>query len=262
MTNILAALKNIVSNSSQIFSYRTNSSNRANSAGECFEMYIKDAFCNSFHISNEDQKNKIFAEKFSYIGNQNNPPDVIIRGGDALEIKKIENANSAIALNSSYPKEKLYANSSMITKSCRDCEDWQEKDILYAIGVVSKANILKSIWFVYGNCYAANQEIYEGIKDKISCGLNELQNIEIAQTNELGRINKVDPLGITYLRIRGMWHIENPSRVFGYLLQNSDNDFAVNCLLPKEKYESFPNSDRISRFLKSKLSPQQSRKIA
>ena len=113
------------------------------------------------------EKNKIFSQNFSYIGNQNNPPDLIIRNGDAIEIKKIENLNSAIALNSSYPKAKLHADSPMITKSCRECEDWREKDILYVIGVVAKENILKSLWFVYGDCYAAEKEIYEKIKNTL-----------------------------------------------------------------------------------------------
>ena len=244
-TNLLTAIKNIVSNPiSDLSYYNSSSSNRVNSLGESFENYVKDIFCNSFQIKNTDEKNKIFAQNFSYIGNQNNPPDLIIQNGDAVEIKKIENLNASIALNSSYPKAKLYANSPMLTKSCKDCEEWSEKDILYVVGVVTKANILESLWLVYGDCYAAEKEIYEKIKDTISKGLKNLPSIELAQTNELGRVNKVDPLGITHLRIRGMWHIDNPNRVFAYLINNSVNNFSVNALLLKDKYESFPIKDR------------------
>lgn len=56
---------------------------------------------------------------FSYIGNQNNPPDLMIKHGDAIEIKKIQTANANLVLNSSYPKDKLYANNPMITKTVR-----------------------------------------------------------------------------------------------------------------------------------------------
>lgn len=243
-TNLLIAIKNIVASPLSNIVYRNNSSNRANLAGESLEHYIKDVFCNSLQTETDAEKNKIFSQNFSYIGNQNNPPDLIIRNGDAIEIKKIENLNSAIALNSSYPKAKLHADSPMITKSCRECEDWREKDILYVIGVVAKENILKSLWFVYGDCYAAEKEIYEKIKNTISEGLEELPNLELAQTNELGRVNKVDPLGITCLRIRGMWHIENPNRVFDYLIKNSEDEFSLNALLLRSKYDSFPIEDK------------------
>ncbi len=243
-TNLLIAIKNIVESPLSNIVYHNNSSNRANLAGDSLELYIKDVFCNSLQTETTAEKNKIFSQNFSYIGNQNNPPDLIIRNGDAIEIKKIENLNSAIALNSSYPKAKLHADSPMITKSCRECEDWREKDILYVIGVVAKENILKSLWFVYGDCYAAEKEIYEKIKNTISEGLEELPNLELAQTNELGRVNKVDPLGITCLRIRGMWHIDNPNRVFDYLTKNSEDEFSLNAVLLRSKYDSFPVEDR------------------
>lgn len=213
-----------------------------NSRGEALELYVKDVFCNSLNVA-MNEKLISFSENFSYLGNQNNPPDMIIRGGDAIEVKKIESINSSIALNSSYPKDKLYSNSSMITKECQECEEWIEKDLLYVIGT-TKNDVLKSLWFVYGDCYAANKTIYERIREKISSGLRELQDIELAETNELGRVNRVDPLGITYLRIRGMWHIENPNKVFDYLLNNKNAEFSVNALLLEQKYNDFPASDR------------------
>lgn len=241
-TNLLVALKNIANKPITNLVSHYNSGNRMNSRGEALELYIKDIFCNSLDLS-MNEKLEAFSEHFSYIGNQNNPPDIIIRGGDAIEVKKIESLNSGIALNSSYPKDKLYANSTMITKECRDCENWIEKDLLYVIGV-AKHDVLKSLWFVYGDCYAANKAIYERIREKISFGLLELQDVEFAETNELGRVNRVDPLGITYLRIRGMWHIENPNKVFNYLPLNKNADFSVNVLLLEQKYNSFPLADR------------------
>jgi len=131
----------------------------------------------------------------------------------------------------------------MITNACRLCENWYKKDLIYVIGSL-KNNTLKKLWFIYGDCYAANKEIYEKIKDKISDGINELPGVEFSETNELGRVNKLDPLGITYLRIRGMWGMENPIKVFDYIPQiNLKSEFSVNVIMLKEKYLSFPQKD-------------------
>ena len=219
-----------------------------NNMGEALELYVKDAFCNTFDLDDATQKNEVFQEKFSYVGNQNNPPDIILKGGDAIEVKKIESRTAGIALNSSHPKDKLYADSKMITDACRTCEVWQEKDILYVVGSVIQ-NRLSSLWFVYGDCYAANKEIYERIKNVISDALQNQTDLELAETNELGRVNRVDPLGITLLRIRGMWHIENPNSVFRYVLPNglpTTEELSIYAIVLTKKYLSFPLSDRQS----------------
>jgi len=246
MTNILQALKNIVENPITNIStrYQASGRNRANNMGEALESYVKDLFCNTFDIESEIEKNRIYSENFSYIGNQNNPPDMIVADGDAIEVKKIESVGSQIALNSSYPKDKLYANSPMITQDCRECENWREKDIIYVVGAMQQ-NSLKALWFVYGDCYAASKDIYERIKTKISDGVNSLPDVEFSETKELGRVNKVDPLGITYLRIRGMWGIDNPLHVFDYITNiESESDLTVNAIMLTEKYNSFPSADR------------------
>lgn len=243
-TNLLVAITNLVKDpiTNLILHYR--SSNRVNSMGDALEFYIKDLFCNSLSENDLEKKNEIYSNYFSYIGNQNNPPDIMIKQGDAIEVKKIESLRSGIALNSSYPKDKLFSDSPMITSACRLAEDWREKDLIYIIGVSADGK-LKALWFVYGNCYAANKETYERVRDKISKGINELQDVEFSETNELGRVNKVDPLGITYLRIRGMWGIENPIKVFNYAAPVDPNaEFSVNAVMLKEKYLSFPEKDR------------------
>jgi hypothetical protein len=145
--NILNAIINLVEN--PIFElkkiYIIN--NRANSMGEALEEYVKDLFANTLTEIDINKRKIKHSEVFSYLGNQNNPPDCIIRGGDAIEIKKIESKSSALALNSSYPKAKIFSTSKMITNACRECEEWKEKDIIYAIGVVNK-NKLHSLCFV------------------------------------------------------------------------------------------------------------------
>jgi hypothetical protein len=93
---------------------------------------------------------------------------------------------------------------------------------------------------VYGNSYAAKHETYQRIKTTISTGIKTIPDVVFADTKELGRVNQVDPLGITNLRIRGMWQIENPRKVFNYLHETTDCDFELVCVIPSEKYSSFP----------------------
>lgn len=104
--------------------------------GEGLEQFIQNAFANSFEIDDENARLESYAKTFAYQGNQNNPPDLILHNSDAIEIKKLQSKSSAIALNSSYPKAKLEANSPMITQKCKGCEEWSIKDMLYAIGYV------------------------------------------------------------------------------------------------------------------------------
>lgn len=243
MSNIIQAFINIVNNYETHISNMTHGNNRANNMGEGLENYIKDMFANTHTIEDETIRLEKLQSIYSYQGNKNNPPDLILKNSDAIEIKKLESKNAAIALNSSYPKAKLYANSPMITHACRDCEAWDVKDMLYAIGYMKKSN-LKSLWLVYGDCFCAEQAIYERIKTTISEGMTTISNIEFTQTKELGKIKKVDPLGITDLRIRGMWHIDNPNKIFSYVYTYDDSkEFQLVTLLKKEKFDSLPKSD-------------------
>lgn len=245
MANILTAIRTIINFPiSELVSYY-QSKNRINQMGEALECFIKDIFADT--VTERDQQKKLlrYSEVFSYSGNANNPPDLILRDGDAVEIKKIESIGAGIALNSSYPKSKLYADSPLITSHCRNCEDWQEKDIIYAIGV-AQGKKLKLLWLIYGDCYAADREIYERITDTIAMGINRIPEVEFSETRELGRVNKVDPLNITYLRIRGMWGIQNPLSVFDYvnLDYQKNADFQMIAIMKNNKYLSLPIQDR------------------
>lgn len=243
MSSIINAIINIVNHPVVELKNYHDSHNRVNNVGESLEEYIKDAFANTIGETNVNIRNKKISDTFSYIGNQNNPPDSIIKNGDAIEVKKIENRFSGLALNSSYPKSKLYSNSTMITEACRKCENWFEKDIIYAVGVV-KNNKLSDLCFVYGIDYAASSCIYERIKNTISNGITSIPDVEFSETKELGRVNRVDPLGITYLRIRGMWHIENPLKVFNYIYTpNQNSSFNLMALINNDKYYSFDKDE-------------------
>lgn len=246
MSNIIKAFVNIINSYQTTVKSVTNGNNRANNMGEGLESLIKDAFAGTINETDEQSRLEIFSTLYSYSGNKNNPPDLILRNSDAIEIKKLESHNTAIALNSSYPKAKLFSDSTMITTACRNCEEWSEKDMLYAIGNVPKnTNQLKSLWLVYGDCFCADKEIYERIKDTISNGIASIPDVEFTDTNELGKVKKVDPLGVTDLRIRGMWHIENPTKIFNYLYRHDNTkSFQLICLMKREKYASFPLEDR------------------
>ena len=67
-----------------------SATNRANSMGDALEFFVRDSFCNSYAITDGKKKSNIYSSNFSYSGNQNNPPDIIIVGGDAIEVKKID----------------------------------------------------------------------------------------------------------------------------------------------------------------------------
>jgi hypothetical protein len=243
MTNILEAIYNIVNHKNFAIREFYSGRNRANSMGEALENYIKDAFADTFDSDNEQSRLKTYNKEFSWLGSQNNPPDIMIKGGDAIEVKKTQSANSSLALNSSYPKTDLRSTSPMITSECRDCEDWEVKDLIYCVGHTTDTDI-KSLWMVYGSSYAAKHETYQRIKTTISDGIKTIPDVVFADTKELGRVNQVDPLGITNLRIRGMWQIENPRKVFNYLHETTDKDFELVCIIPTEKYNSFPNESR------------------
>jgi len=244
MSNIIKAFINITNSPIvELIDYYSGK-NRVNNAGKALEIYIQDAFAGTINETDELKRLEKLEQIYSYQGNQNNPPDLMLKNSDAIEVKKLQSKNSAIALNSSYPKAKLYANSPMITKACRECEKWETKDIIYTIGYTTD-NSLKSLWMVYGDCFCADKETYERIKNTISSGINSISDVEFTATKELGKVKKVDPLGITDLRIRGMWHIANPHKVFDYIYKYDESKrFQMVCLMRKEKYEGLPLEDR------------------
>lgn len=248
MTNILIAIKNIIQNpiTELISTYKWQ--NRANNMWEALECYIKDMFSDSFHETDSQKKDKIHSNFFSYLGNQNNPPDIVLKDWDAIEIKKISNFSSWLALNSSYPKNKLYSSDSRIKKECKNCDWWnrEKKDILYIIGVsLPKTNKIQTISFVYWDCYAADKEIYIDVYNKISKQIAKIPDIQFTKTNELAKVKKVDPLWITDLRVRWMRHIENPIKLFkDFFIINQNKNLTLNILMLEEKYLSFPQEDR------------------
>jgi hypothetical protein len=249
--NILNAINNIVSfNNYNLGGYASTYLIRINAIGEQLEFYIKDSIANSFKVSH-DKKEIAYSKVFSYLGNQNNPPDIIIENGDAFEIKKIESPKSSLALNSSPPKDRLLYHDGRITNACRNCEKkiWEEKDLFYVIGHATKGKI-KYLFLIHGKCYAADHTIYDKvhkpIKEEVGSIIDSL-GLEKGETVEIGKVKRVDPLGITELRVRGMWHIQNPLRVYESFCKIEDiNKFHLFAIMRKDKYNTFPKNDRIT----------------
>ena len=247
--NVLVAISNIADfRQSDLRAYAAKYVNRIAQLGEQLEYYVKDAVAGSFKLSQTNKEEK-YRESFSWLGNQNNPPDFIVKGGDAYEIKKIQsNLKASLALNSSPPKDKLYRSDPRITNDCKKCEKnaWTHKDLFYVIGCTQKRKI-RYLFFVHGLCYAAEKEVYDRIANPLKRSIEEsimAYGLEKGETRELGRINRVDPLGITSLRVRGMWQIQNPLRVFSHINEfDPERSFSLIALMLKSKFDSFPQDD-------------------
>ena len=83
MSNIIKAILNIYNCKVYNTGKHYKAKNRANNMGDALEHFIKDSFANSFEYNEEDAI-KAHSEVFSYLGNQNNPPDIILKNGDAM----------------------------------------------------------------------------------------------------------------------------------------------------------------------------------
>lgn len=251
-TNVLVAIKNLLDykDNKLLDFYAKASNNRANNMGDALEYFVKDLFCSSINIEDFDKKDEIYSKYLSYLGNKNNPPDCIIKKSSAIEVKKVENLNFGdIALNSSYPKDYLYSTSTLISNACKICENefggWTKKEMVYVIGNVMD-NKLRVLWFIDGACYCADNSVYKKIKTKIQEGINSIDGVEFAETKELGKVKKIDPLGVTNLRIRGMWSIKHPMKVFDYLVRDYSNNTKLQmyCLILKDKHDRICDNDK------------------
>ena len=98
---------------------------------------------------------------------------------------------------------------------------------------------------MYGTCYAANEDVYQDVVKGIKDTLKTTNSLQIdTDCKELGKVKNIDSLKITYLRIRGMWVIKHPSKVFDDLYEQTNESFSLIALIPLEKYNTFPKEDR------------------
>ena len=243
--NILTAVINIVKNHNVNLQEDYIRANRANSMGDALEKYVVDSFANTISENDEIKRLQKVEQVFSYLGNDTNPPDAMLKYGAAIETKKIERRNSQLQLNSSSPKSKLYVNDPRIKQSAREAEEWSEKDFIYSIGFV-KNKQLKELALIDASVYCADKMVYQDIFEKIKEGISSIPNVNFSPTQELGRVNKIDPLGITSLRIRGMWLLDNPFTVFEYIYTPvKDANFNLFALVSTQHFDNFNNKDEL-----------------
>lgn len=254
VVNIIDAIINIVHSGVYDLQESYVRSNRANSMGDALEKYIIDSFSGLINEFDENIRMNKIGEVFSYLGNDSNPPDAMLRGGAGIETKKIESRGSTLQLNSSHPKSKLYVTDPRINRHAVSAEEWDIKDFIYAIGWVQQKK-LKELALIDASVYCADTSIYSDTFEAIKLGISSIPNVDFSPTKELGRVNKVDPLGITNLRIRGMWLLENPFNVFKYIYIPEENkSFNLFGLVSEEKYNSFSNTDELEKLSKEKQS--------
>lgn len=246
--SILAAISNIASfKVNDLTKYNAKSKTRVNQEGELLEMYVKDAIAGTFSQAQNIREQK-YSKVFAYLGGQNSPPDMIIKNGDAIEVKKIASEKSTIALNSSAPKDVLHSDDPKIDKECKSSDGgaWKKKDIFYAVGSANGGK-LRYLFFCQGTCYAAASQVYENVLSELKGALDKEikdKGLIAGETGEIGRVNKVDPLGITQLRVRGMWQIKNPIALFKDVCRLGNESFSLFAIMERNKYESFPAEDR------------------
>lgn len=259
MANVLDSIMNIIQSgvfSIDEYTKKFHDDNRMNNMGRAFEEFVKDSFTDTINESDKNTRITKQSQIFDYTGNNSNPPDAMLKGGndgDAIEIKKIESLTSSLSLNSSFPNHKLYKNSNMISRHCKNIDNWDVRDILYVIGCTNKkTSDIKYIFMIYGMDYAADNNLYIELKRRLKDEINSSDQFDFQETNELGRLNAVDPLGITYLRMRGMWGIENPLNLFNkdYSLDKvKENRSTIIFVINNEKWKTFSNTKKFQDFV-------------
>jgi len=232
-----------VSSSLELMNQETVAVNRMNAMGDALEDFVRNAYADAVDASLSAEERRLRYERtFAWLGNSSNPPDLLLRGGDAAEVKKVGATSGSIQLNSSHPKERLWADDPRVASGAVTSESWISRDIAYWIGTVTGRRLV-GLWVVFGDVFCARKETYTRVSQHISDAVNQVGGLEHGQTQELGRLNRVDPLGITSLRVRGMWVIHHPARVF-QSLPDVDLRPRLRLLCRSEKYSSFSKRAR------------------
>jgi hypothetical protein len=140
--------------------------------------------------ANDDDVDKAWDQTFSWLGSTNNPPDFMIKKGDAVEVKITETIGD-LQLNSSAPKRTLKSSDVRITDQCRACEVWSEKDFGYCIGLARKGQKkhVNALWLIDGSCISDSDQKYAGLAEAIKTSLSHLGGVA---SKELSRFNKLD----------------------------------------------------------------------
>lgn len=248
--NILTAIKNIsnfkTNNMGEYF--KDYAGNKIKTARQQIEYYVKDAISGSFNSVKDKKPTDRYNGLFSYSGSKTQPPDMIIRGGDSLVIKTIKTYKGSFTINNSPPKDRLMWNDPWIIKNCRriDGGQWTSKDLFYVIGWIEKRR-MKYLNFIQGSCFLPEQKFYNKKTDDLKKNIYkflESEGLEANRTIALGKVTNIDPLAITNLRIKAVWRIKNPLKIFSDTFSyDKKQEFTLIALMLKNKFDSFPKKD-------------------
>jgi hypothetical protein len=248
-SNILTAIKNISDfKNNNMRSYYKEYTTQIKTVREQMAYYVKDAISGSFKSAKDKKPKERYDGVFSYLGNKNKPPDMIVTDSDALIIKTIKTIKGSLTITNTPPKDRLNWNDPWIISNCRNVDggQWNSKDIFYVTGWIARGKI-KYLYFVQGRCYVSEVKVYnkkiEGIKNNVNKYLVS-EGLETNNTIGLGRVTNMDPLGITNLTIRSVWKIQNPVKAFSDIYSyDKKRDFTLIALMLKNKFDSFPKKD-------------------
>ena len=215
-----------------------------NRAGEGLELWVKHFLAGTIGHADEENIREIWDQRFSFHGGSNNPPDVMIRNSIAAEVKKTENATGTLQLNSSWPIRTLLRDDAHITQECRETETWTEKPFLFVVGRVNPTTkSLMALWIVDGRCLADDETIYSSLMAEARASMLTLGG---DATREIGKFNSVDSLQRTALRVRPMFALDHPAKIFEGIFQPQETkQFILNVLIPAGSYQRFSESQRL-----------------
>lgn len=188
-----------------------------NSNGEKVEYFVKDLLCDSLDKDSKEEKESEHRERLSWLGSQNHPPDIMLEGNEAIEVKKSRGKHTKLQLNSSTPKTHIKPDMKRINQDCAECEDWSHKDMVYVLASDVSGGSVGFMWVLYGDCWCSDNSEYEDIVNSIEESLEDSLSDDVTldmSGNELGKVKDVGKGGSSELRIRPMWSIEHPASKF------------------------------------------------
>lgn len=222
-----------------------DSSISINSTGERMEYFVKDLLAGS--LDKESKEDKITEHKkyLSWLGSQNHPPDLMIRDDVAVEVKKSRGKHSKLQLNSSTPRTHLKPDMPRVNTDCANCEDWGEKDMVYVLGSSVTKSDVGFMWVVYGECWCDKNEEYNSVTNSIESAIEDSLPDDVTldmSGNEIAKVKDVgDGMGAE-LRVRPMWSIGHPAKIFSQYVNNYeekiDNGQPLFLVMPDDKFES------------------------
>lgn len=226
-----------------------------------FKTYVRQLFAGHSEV-----------ETFSYIGKPANTPDMMLAGGDAIEVKCIrtnpmdkfypiddikiteeDTPSGDVLLNNVPPMQFLRRDNPFLTRKCREAERWVVKDVLYVVGVMVQ-NRIKCLSMVYGRDYCAGNGVYDNFRQDIK-NLYERNDDIIVNSDayrELARIYELDPLGIAGARLYAHWRLRNPWRAFQDIYRrNLKANFSFMCIINEDKLRQLRNFNSLMQLRES-----------